>query len=362
MTENFFGKKKILVGLSGGVDSFMAVHFLRLAGWEVVGVYLEMQKNSQKLEEAQASAKKLGIKLKVIDCQKEFQREIVDAFLKSYQVSQTPNPCVFCNPQIKFKFLLAEAKKNKIDYVATGHYAKVGLLRKYENTREKVKVKKIYVLKKGLDETKDQSYFLYRLQQRQLEKIVFPLGEKSKSEIKNEAKKLGFYEKKENKESQDVCFFAAEKGLAEFLEKNIQPSSGKIVDEKGKILGKHSGLEKYTLGQRKGIGISGGPFFVIEKKFKNNSLIVSRNKNHPLLWKKEIHFKKASWINQSPEEGRDYFFQVRYGNQGGQGKIKRDKKTKKWQIFLRKVQWAPAIGQSVVIFDGDEVVGGGVID
>lgn len=346
-------KKKILVGLSGGVDSFMTAHHLRKAGWQVSGVFLEMQKNSQKLKEARLSAKKLGIELEVVDCQKEFQKEIVDSFVESYQKGQTPNPCVFCNPQIKFKLLLELAQKRKIPFVATGHYAQI----------EKIEVgnKKSFFLKKGTDETKDQSYFLYRLKQPQLKKILFPLGEKSKAKLQAEARELGFYDKKEIKESQDICFFAKEQTLANFLQEKIVSKKGKIIDQAGNILGNHQGLEKYTLGQRKGIEISGGPFFVIEKNFKNNTLTVSKDKKHPLLWKKEIFLKKVFWTGEVSKEKKDYLIKIRYGNKGVLGRIKQNKKTKKWQIVLREAQWAPAIGQSAVIFDGDWVVGGGVI-
>jgi len=341
--------KKILVGLSGGVDSFMSAYYLQRAGWEVFGAYLEIQKNFSKLKIIKELARKLQIPLEVVDCKKEFNREVIDSFIKNYQQGQTPNPCVFCNPEIKFKFLLKLARKKKIFFVATGHYARIELS------------SKVAYLKIGLDKNKDQSYFLYRLKQAQLRRIIFPLGEKNKNQIKNEAEKLGFYQDQERKESQDICFFKEDENLAIFLRNRIKSLSGEIIDEQGKILGIHQGLEKYTLGQRRGLELSAGPYFVINKNFKKNQLLVSKNKNHPLLWKKELFLKKVSWIQEAPSVKKDYFIKIRYGKNGSLGKIIFDRQWKKWKIILAKEQWAPAAGQSAVIYEGEKVLGGGII-
>lgn len=343
--------KKILIGLSGGVDSFMAAYYLQQAGWEVVGIYLEMQRDFSKLKSVKEKAEKLQIPLEIVDCKKEFKKEIVDFFVKSYQQGETPNPCVFCNPQIKFKFLLKLARERNISFVATGHYAQI----------ESFSNSKSLILKKGLDEKKDQSYFLYRLKQSQLKKIIFPLGKRFKSEIKIEAEKLGFYQNQENKESQDICFLKENEDLSIFLKDKIQNFPGKIIDENNKILGNHQGLEKYTLGQRRGIEISNGPFFVIGKNFQKNQLIVSKNKKHHLLWGKEIFLKKVSWIVQEPSLEKTYFIKIRYGKNGSLGRIVFDEQKKQWKIILKEDQWAPAKGQSAVIYDEEFVIGGGII-
>lgn len=341
--------KKILIGLSGGVDSYMSAYYLQQSGWKVVGIYLEMQKNFSKLKIVKELAEKLQIPLEVVNCEKEFKKEIIKDFIESYQKGETPNPCVFCNSKIKFKFLLNLAREIKIPFVATGHYARIESF------------SKILYLKKGLDEKKDQSYFLYRLKQSQLKKIVFPLGRKNKSQIKKEAEALGFYKNQENKESQDICFFKENEDLSFFLQDKIKSFSGKIIDEDNNFLGNHQGLEKYTLGQRKGIEISGGPFFVIGKNFKKNQLLVSKNKNHPLLWKKELFLKKISWTKEEPNLEKSYFIKIRYGKNGSLGRIFFDEQKKQWKIILKEKQWAPASGQSAVIYSGDIVIGGGVI-
>lgn len=346
-------KKKILVGLSGGVDSFMTAFLLLRGGWQVQGVYLKMQNRKSQLVEARRLVKKLGIGLKVVDCQKQFQEKILKAFVSDYQAGETPNPCVFCNPWIKFRFLLDQAEKDGAAYVATGHYARVKLKR--------INGRKIFSLKKGRDEKKDQSYFLYRLNQRQLKKIILPLGEKKKVAVKKEAEKAGFYADNPQTESQDVCFFSSGQTLGDFLKKRIPSQPGKIIDEKGRFLGFHQGLEGYTLGQRQGIKLSGGPFFVVGKDFPQNQLVVSADKNNPLLWKQEFFLEKTTWVADPPEEKQRYLVKIRYGRNETPGQVGYDKKKKRWKVILEEKQWAPATGQSAVIYQKDQVIGGGII-
>ena len=338
-------RKKIIVGFSGGVDSTMTVEKLKDAGFEPIAVFLKMFPK-QNLKEAEKMAKKLDITLVIKDISEIFRSCIIDEFLKEYQNNQTPNPCVKCNYEVKFKFLLKIADEIGIEKIATGHYARI------QEINGKFK------LLKGLDVEKDQSYFLYRLTQKELSRISFPLGDEIKNEIKVKALNKKLF--KEIKESQDVCFLGTGESTDYFLKNNLQDNPGEIQDEKGRVLGTHKGLAFYTWGQRKGLDLPGGPFYVIDKNISKNILVVSKDKENSDLINKEIYLKQVNWIFSKPDLNKKYDFKSRYRSKATSGKIKKEKNI--WKIVLDKPQWAIAKGQSLVVYSGEEVVGGGIIN
>lgn len=339
--------KQIIVGFSGGVDSAMTIKILQEKGLEPVVVFLKMfpDKNLIKIQDL---ADKLGVKLIVKDISNIFKDCIIKGFLAEYQNNRTPNPCVKCNLEVKFKNLLEIADELGIEKVATGHYAQI------QEAEGKFK------LMVGLDETKDQSYFLYRLTQKELARIIFPLGDKQKEKVKKEALENKLFE--EIKESQDICFLDKAQKVQDFLKENLKVAEnqqGKIEDEQGNYLGQHQGLVYYTQGQRKGLDLAGGPFYVVGKNLEKNILVVSKDKNHPALVNKEISIGEVSWVDQEPQENKKYLFKSRYRAKPTLGKIKKEEDN--WKIILDVPQWAVAKGQSTVIYEGGEVLGGGTI-
>jgi tRNA-specific 2-thiouridylase len=236
-----------------------------------------------------------------------------------------------------------------IEKVATGHYARI------EKRRKK------YLLLKGKDEQKDQSYFLYRLTQKELARIIFPLGDQIKKGIKKTALKKGWFKKIE--ESQDVCFLDKEQKVQNFLRDNLIRKEnileGIIEDEKGKKLGKHQGLIYYTQGQRKGLNLPSGPYYIVDKKIKENVLVVSKNKNHPNLMNQKVYLEQVNWIVGEPDLDKNYQFKSRYRSEFKTGKIA--KKGNQWMVNLDQPQWAVANGQSMVIYKKQEIIGGGII-
>ena len=352
-------KSKVVVAMSGGVDSSLAAALLKKEGFAVTGVFMKLTnlpnfKESEK--RAEKIAKILKIPFKTLDLRTEFKKKIIKPFLKDYEKGITPNPCIICNKGIKFKFLLETSLKSGADFVATGHYAKI-----------QKKKDEIHLLK-GKDENKDQSYFLWKLSQKQLKHILFPVGSHTKNEVKKIAKKLRL-PVFDIKESQEVCFIQTD--INDFLKDHIKPKPGNIVNLKGEILGRHQGLFFYTIGQRKGIKLPGGPYYVASKDFKKNFLIVTKNEKD--LLKKELLFKNVNWM--SPKQS----FQDATGQAGGIPKLPLRVKAKiryrhkavpstiykaknnKYKIIFQKAQRAITPGQSVVFYQQDELLGGGII-
>ncbi|MDO8503550.1 MAG: tRNA 2-thiouridine(34) synthase MnmA, partial [bacterium] len=272
-------RQKVVIAMSGGVDSSVAAALLKRAGFDVIGVFMRFWSEGKKAENrccstdserrARQVAKILKIPFYVFNFEKEFKKRIVDYFIKGYKEGITPNPCVVCNKEIKFGLLLEKAMTLNADFIATGHYARKIQNAKIKSQNDNSKLKNFRLLK-GNDENKDQSYFLWQLEQKQLAKILFPVGNYTKPEVRKLAEKFKLPFKK-IPESMEICF-VADANVGEFLKKRIKASKGKIVDVKRKIIGEHQGLFLYTIGQRKGIGLSGGPYWVVGKNLKNNRL------------------------------------------------------------------------------------------
>jgi tRNA-specific 2-thiouridylase len=342
-------RNKIVVGLSGGVDSSMSLFLLQKQGWDCIGVHLNMPKWMGKKPLAQTRAKKVCQKLKIafytLNIKKEFEKKIVSYFIKEYKAGRTPNPCIVCNPELKFKTLLNFAKKKKIDYVATGHWVKIKKL-------------KTFKLIKAKDKTKDQTYYLSFLTQKKLKHIVFPLKNYAKTQIKKMAKKekMGFLSKQ--KESQDFCYCPS-KNIVQLLEKKIGKRKGQIIDTKGNILGQHQGLHFYTIGQRKRIGLSGGPYFVLKLDSKNNQVVVTKNEKD--LLQKEILLSPFNFISgKLSKKPIKIKAKIRYGHKEQPATLYPPKENKLKLIF-NKPQRAVTPGQFAVFYRKNICLGGGKI-
>lgn len=336
---------KILIGISGGIDSAVATFLLKNKGFNVEAVFFILNNNyRENLNKSKKICNLLGIKLLKIDLREEFKNKITDYFIKSYQIGETPNPCIFCNQKIKFFYLYKLANKIKADFIATGHYAGI----------------KNEFIVKGKDRKKDQSYFLYRLPNKFLNKTIFPLANCKKKDIINIARKNFLGKIDFGQESQDICFFSKNDSLKKFLKKYLSFKEGEIQDEFGNKIGRHNGISFYTIGQRKGLNLSGGPFFVIKKDLEKNILLVSKNKNHILLKKRKILLKDVLWTESEPSIEKEYDIKIRYSNKGKKGYIVKNKKGG-WEVIFRDYVWAFAKGQSAVIYDDEKVVGGGII-
>ena len=346
-------KKRVIAAMSGGVDSSVAAAILKEKGYDVVGAFMRMHQHSNPAD-AKKVAEKLGVSFRVWDVRKEFKKRVIDYFIKEYKSGRTPNPCVECNRHIKFNFLIKKMMEAGAQYVATGHYA-----RKSQITNHKSQNSKLLVAR---DKSKDQSYFLWTLKQNQLKKILFPVGDYTKKEIRVMAKKweLPVYEKKE---SQEICF--VNKDLGSFLKKYIKTKSGPIITIDGKKIGEHHGLAFYTIGQRKRIGIGGiGPFYVVEKDLKNNTLIVAQSDFNEALFKKEMMVEKVNWIS-NVKFPLKCNVKIRYLTKAVPASIMKHEtcniKHKNYLVVFDKKQRAITPGQSAVFYKRNEVLGGGII-
>ncbi|MFA5413373.1 MAG: tRNA 2-thiouridine(34) synthase MnmA [Patescibacteria group bacterium] len=347
-------KEKVMVAMSGGIDSSVAAALLKKQGFDVVGVFMRFWSESasgagcamnkccsfEAYSDARRVAQKLGIPIYTLNMKVPFKKLVVDYFLKEYRAGRTPNPCVECNRFIKFGELLKKARAMGAEYVATGHYARV------------INGK----LLKGKDPEKDQSYFLYTLTQDKLKQILFPVGDYVKPRVRAMAKKFGL-PVHAKKDSQEVCFVGA--SLKSFLKKYLKVKSGKIVElESGKKLGGHDGLPFYTIGQRRGLALGGGPWYVVKIDTGKNVLYVSRDQKK--LLSKELIAGRVSWIaGHAPKLPMRAKAKIRYKHKEAPCVIKKIKNN--FKIIFDKPQRAITAGQSVVFYKGDEVLGGGVI-
>lgn len=337
-------RRRVLVAMSGGVDSSVVAALLKKQGFDVSGVFMRLNNFSKKSEQdAKKVAKKLNIPFYIWDFQKEFKNKVVDYFINEYQCGHTPNPCVECNKFIKFGILLEKVKKMGFDYLATGHYARIK------------QIKDNFQLLKSKDEQKDQSYFLWQLNQKQLAHVLFPIGDYKKEEIRKMAQKmkLPIFDKRD---SQEVCFIK-NVNTHEFLFSLIRTNKGIIKTVDGKRIGEHEGLAYYTIGQRKGIKISGSnAFYVVAKDYKKNILIVSENEKD--LLKKEIIVDRVKWVSD-PFIGKCQV-KIRSTAKPVIAKISKIQE-KRYKIVFKTSQRAIASGQSAVFYSNDKLLGGGII-
>ena len=349
---------KVVVGMSGGVDSSVAALLLKRAGHDVVGLFMknwedddddEYCSTRQDLIDAAAAADVIGIELEAVNFAAEYKDRVFSEFLREYSAGRTPNPDVLCNAEIKFKAFLDHAVRLGAEAIATGHYARV--LRSDAGAR----------LLKGADPAKDQSYFLHRLSQAQLARVLFPLGEMRKTEVRAMAREAGL-PNHAKKDSTGICFIG-ERPFREFLNRYLPHVPGPIVDERGNRLGQHIGLAFYTIGQRKGIGLGGAgeAWYVAEKRLASNELLVVRGHDHPRLLKRSLEALDASWISGSaPAPGTRHTAKTRYRQLDAPCRLT-DLVDGEIKVDFDAPQWAVTPGQSVVLYDGDTCLGGGII-
>ena len=354
-------RKPIVVGMSGGVDSSMALILLKKQGWDPVGVSLKypvwkdaancLRENvccsAESFRIAGDVCKKLGVPYHIYDVSKDFQAEVIDYFLESLRGYRTPNPCVICNRHLKFKKLLDWAQRHGVEHVATGHYARI---------RHNPKTKKTQLLQ-SKDAEKDQTYSLSFLSQAQLRRIVLPLGEYTKQEIYAMAEREGFEIFLKRKQSQDFCFVAGN-SMDSFLAKEVGVKEGPLCDETGRVLGKHRGIHFYTIGQRKGLGLSGGPYFVTGFDAEANSLTVSRDEKK--LLRKEITLRPCNFFSGMPKRPVRVRTKIRYRQEAASGTLYPLSKSKT-KIVFDKPQRAVTPGQFAVFYQRQVCLGGGEI-
>jgi tRNA-specific 2-thiouridylase len=345
--------KKIVVAVSGGVDSSVSAYLLKQAGYDVTGVFMKLDGDQAESERAARTVcQQLGIKFYPVNLHDKFKLEVIDYFLSVYQNGRTPNPCVRCNKLIKFGELLRVADELKADFLATGHYVRV---------EEK---QGIFSLHRGVDMAKDQSYFLYNMTQDILKRLIFPVGKFEKAEIKKIAEEDGIPHLK--KESQDVCFLnqdGKEIEHNEYLKKYLQLKSGPILTLAGEKVGEHQGLPLYTIGQRKGIDIGGiGPFYVARADYENNVLYVTNDANDPALYAENLLTENTNWVSGiEPSEPFECEAVIRYHHQPVKCTVGPSRKAGEYMVELKKAERAITSGQSCVFYLGDEVIGGGII-
>ena len=349
-------KKFIAVAMSGGVDSSVAAALLKKQGHEVVGLTMcfnLVEKEGKKpsccgltgIEDARRVCQKLGIRHYVINLDKDFKRDVIEDFYQEYLNGRTPNPCVRCNQFIKFGILLKKSINLGAQFLATGHYVK------------KVKSKQGYFLKKAKDLKKDQSYFLYRLNQDQLKKVIFPLGNFTKLKIRVMAKDFGL-NVAEKQDSQEICFLPNGKPGNLIKSRDLkQVKLGEIVDKAGNILGQHQGIPFYTIGQRHGIGLAKAyPLYVTQINSKKNQIIVGKRED---VYKSEFIIKNVHFTGVAFKKKIEIKVRIRYNHKEMQATVYPEKKL--YRVIFKKPQFAITPGQSAVFYDKDIVLGGGII-
>ena len=362
---------KVILGLSGGVDSSVALKLLKDQGYDVEAMFMrnwdsatnndilgnpdindDVCPQEKDFQDAKMVADQLGIKLNRIDFIEEYWNTVFSYFLNEYKKGRTPNPDIMCNKYIKFNAFLKHAEDLGADYIAMGHYARV----RHD--------KDMSYLLRGVDSNKDQTYFLSQISQAQLRKSLFPIGHLLKSEVRQIAKDANLYTAAK-KDSTGICFIG-ERNFKDFLKNYLPAKPGKIVTMDGKVLGDHDGLMYYTIGQRKGIGLGGSreflndAWFVCGKNLEKNELIVGQGHDSFYLLSNNCFASSLNWISYKPEEGKKYQAKFRY-RQADQEVTLKFISDDEMQVFYNDVR-AVTPGQAVVIYDGEICLGGGIID
>jgi len=387
-------KQRIVVGLSGGVDSAVTAHLLKQQGHEVIGIFMKNWEDDDQDDEnskycssnidfvdAAAVADVLGIEIEHVNFAADYRDRVFAEFLREYQAGRTPNPDILCNAEIKFKAFLDHAMRLGADKIATGHYARVRCVAadtgepvgqdgaSRATARDGARVR--YELLKGLDASKDQSYFLHRLNQAQLSKTLFPVGELHKTEVRRIADEIGLPNAKK-KDSTGICFIG-ERPFREFLNRYISKEPGAMKNEKGQTIGQHVGLSFYTLGQRQGLGIGGlkakgaqkgggehTPWFVARKDMQTNTLWVVQGHEHPWLQSHSLQAQDTSWVSGEPPALMPAAAKTRYRQSDAPCQVVQATGTNV-SLQFEQAQWAVTPGQSAVVYQGEVCLGGGVI-
>lgn len=362
-------KQRVVVGLSGGVDSAVSAHLLKEQGYEVIGIFMKNWEDDDNSEycssnidfvDAASVADVLGIEIEHVNFAAEYKDRVFAEFLREYSAGRTPNPDILCNAEIKFKAFLDHAMRLGAEKIATGHYARVRL---NEATGR-------HELLKGLDPLKDQSYFLHRLNQAQLSKTLFPVGELPKTEVRRIAAEIGLPNAKK-KDSTGICFIG-ERPFRDFLNRYIAKEPGPIKDPTGRTIGQHVGLSFYTLGQRQGLGIGGvkakgaqkggnehEPWFVARKDVEKNILWVVQGHDHPWLLASSLRAEDVSWVAGEAPATTQIAAKTRYRQSDAPCSLAVDDTG--FTLRFAEPQWAVTPGQSAVLYDGEVCLGGGVI-
>ncbi len=353
------GKTKVFVGISGGVDSSVSAALLKKAGYDVTGVFIKVWHPDfficdwkEDRRDAMRACAKLGIDFLTLDLEKEYKKGVVDYMISEYKIGNTPNPDVMCNSEIKFGAFLKFAQKHGAHFIATGHYA------------QKRSLSKGHELLISKDKEKDQSYFLWTLSQSQLDHTLFPVGHLKKPQVRRLAREFGLANA-EKKDSQGLCFMG-KIDIKEFLSTYIKPKKGVVLDIKGKKIGYHDGAWFLTIGQRHGFTVinkkpSSRPLYIVNKDVIKNTITVSElNKNDiKKNGTKIIELSKPNWINESPHLGQKYGVRFRYRQNLLPARI--EKSSKNWLIVFDEEINGGSVGQSIVVYDGNKCLGGGII-
>jgi tRNA-specific 2-thiouridylase len=356
---------KVVVGMSGGVDSSVTAWILKQQGYDVVGLFMKNWEDDDDSEycstrqdwiDVVSVADLIGIDVEAVNFAAEYKDRVFADFLREYSAGRTPNPDILCNAEIKFKAFLDHAMLLGADAIATGHYART---RRVEHGVQ---------LLKAIDQTKDQSYFLHRLNQKQVSKVLFPLGEIPKTMVREIAQDIGLPNAKK-KDSTGICFIG-ERPFREFLSRYLPTTPGLMITPEGQAVGEHIGLSFYTIGQRKGIGLggsqdgSGDAWYVAGKQIDKNELIVVQGHDHPLLKSLRLEAQDASWVSGvAPEVSGHFCAKTRYRQEDAPCLISFDDRSHQEHFALKftKEQWAVTPGQSAVVYDGEVCLGGGII-